>query len=278
MPTSAGTVWSVKNLFELKNARNVVIEDNIFENHWKESQPGYAIVFTPRNSNGGCTWCVVEHVRFEYNIVRNVAAGINLLGYDSGSPSQQTADIAFRQNLFTGLSTSLGGNGWFLLIGDDPRDVIVEHNTIDSNGNAVVYAYGGTSADPREIYGFQMIANAARHGTYGINGQYFGYGNGIISAFFPAAVFRANYLAGGAASRYPAGTLVAGAFTDQFVNPAGSDFTVRDGSPLKRAAPDGLDIGVDYPTLAARVAQVAMGRSSSVTPPRAPSNVRIVAR
>ena len=278
VPTSAGTVWSVKNLFELKNARNVVIENNIFENHWKESQPGYAIVFTPRNSNGGCTWCVVEHVRFEYNLVRNVAAGINLLGYDSGSPSQQTVDVAFRQNLFTGLSTSLGGNAWFMLIGDAPREVVVEHNTIDSNGNAVVYAYGGNSADPREIYGFQMIANAARHGTYGINGQYFGYGNAIISAFFPAAVFRANYLAGGAASRYPAGTLVAGAFTDQFVNPAGSDFTVRDGSPLKRAAPDGLDIGVDYPTLAARVAQVAMGRSSSVTPPRAPSNVRIVAR
>ena len=173
VPTSAGTVWSVKNLFELKNARNVVIEENIFENHWKESQPGYAIVFTPRNSQGACTWCVVEHVRFERNVVRNVAAGINLLGYDSGSPSRQAADIAFRQNLFTDLSTSLGGNGWFLQIGDAPRDVVVEHNTIDSNGNAVVYAYGGTSADPREIYGFQMIANAARHGTYGINGTVF---------------------------------------------------------------------------------------------------------
>ena len=83
VPTSAGTLWSVKNIFELKNARNVVIEDNIFENHWKESQPGYSIVFTPRNSGGTCTWCVVENVRFEHNIVRNVAAGINVLGYDA---------------------------------------------------------------------------------------------------------------------------------------------------------------------------------------------------
>ena len=48
----------------------------------------------------------------------------------------------------------------------------------------LIYAYGGTSADPREIYGFQMIANAARHGTYGINGNYFGYGNGIIRPSF----------------------------------------------------------------------------------------------
>ena len=68
--------------------------------------------------------------------------------------------------LFTGLSTALGGNAWFLLMGDGPRDVILEHNTIDSDGNTVLNVYGGTSADPREVYGFQMIANAARHGAY----------------------------------------------------------------------------------------------------------------
>src|SRR5688572_4076414 len=89
VPISAGTLWSVKNIFELKNARNVVVAENIFENHWRESQPGYAIVLTPRNSGGGCNWCVVENVRFEYNVVRNVAAGINVLGYDS-SPTRQT--------------------------------------------------------------------------------------------------------------------------------------------------------------------------------------------
>ena len=90
-PAGGGTVWSVKNLFELKNARNVLVEENIFENHWKESQAGYAIVFTPRNSGGACTWCVVEHVRFERNIVRHVAAGVNLLGYDIASrPTRQT--------------------------------------------------------------------------------------------------------------------------------------------------------------------------------------------
>ena len=273
VPTSPGTVWTVKNLFELKNARGVVVENNIFENHWKEAQPGYAIVLTPRNSNGGCAWCVVEHVRFEYNLVRNVAAGINLLGYDNGNPSRQAADIVFRENLFTGLTTALGGNGWFMLMGDGPRDIVLEHNTIDSNGNTVINVYGGTSADPREVYGFQMIANAARHGAYGLNGAFFAYGNAILSAFFPDGVFTANYLEGGAASRYPAGTLVAGVFTDQFANPP-SDFAVREMSPLKRAAPGGRDIGVDYRTLAARLANVVDG----VIHPPAPAQVRIVPR
>jgi hypothetical protein len=273
VPTSPGTVWTVKNLFELKNARNVVVEDNIFENHWKDAQPGWSIVFTPRNSNGGCAWCVVEHVRFEYNVVRNVAAGVNLLGYDNGNPSRQTTDIVLRNNLFTGVSTALGGNAWFVQIGDGPRDIILDHNTIDTNGTAVIYVYGGTSADPREVLGFQMTANAAPHGTYGINGAYFAYGNAIIAAFFPDGIFTANYLAGGSSSRYPAGTLVAGVFTDQFANPP-SDFAVREGSPLKRAAPGGRDIGVDYRTLAARVAYVVDG----ITRPPAPGKVHIVPR
>ena len=53
-----------------------------------------------------------------------------------------------------------------------------------------------------------MIANAARHGSYGIHGAYFGYGNDIIAHYFPGVVFETNYLAGAPASRYPPGTLV----------------------------------------------------------------------
>jgi PKD repeat protein len=272
VPTSAGTVWTVKNLFELKNARNVVVEENLFENHWKAAQPGYAIVLTPRNSNGTCTWCVVEHVRFEWNLVRNVAAGVNLLGYDVPStPTLQSNDIAFRHNVFTDVSTTLGGNAWFMQIGDEPRDVILEHNTLDTNGGSVVYVYGGTSTNPREVYGLRMIANAARHGSYGMNGSYFSYGNGILTNYYPDAVFLANYLAGGSASRYPVGTLVAGSFTDQFVDAANGDFTLVSGSILRNAAPDGSHIGADYPALDLRLDGVLMGLpSGNPEPPPLP--------
>jgi hypothetical protein len=198
----------------LKNARNVVVEENVFENHWLDAQAGYAIVFTPRNSQGGCAWCVVENVRFERNIVRNVAAGLNLLGYDNGNPSRQAKNIVIRQNLLTGLSTTLGGNGFFMLIGDAPRDVAVEHNTIDSNGT-VVAAYGGTATDFREIYGFRFVSNAARHGKYGINGQSSSSGNPTLDAYFPGRVFETNYLAGGSLTRLPAGTLVTNYFENR---------------------------------------------------------------
>src|SRR5437660_308222 len=52
--------WSVKNLFELKNARRVFVTDNVFENNWEGGQPGYAILFTVRNQDGRCPWCQVD--------------------------------------------------------------------------------------------------------------------------------------------------------------------------------------------------------------------------
>jgi PKD repeat protein len=271
VPTSLGTVWTVKNLFELKNARNVLVEENIFENHWKEAQPGYAIVFTPRNSGGACTWCTVEHVRFEWNIVRNVGAGINMLGYDAATrPTRQANDIVFRQNVFAAVSTTFGGNGWFMQIGDELRDIVVEHNTIDHNGGSLVYVYGGSSTDPREVYGFEMVANAARHGSYGMNGAYFSYGNAILANYYPDAIFLANYLAGASTSRYPVGTLVSGTFPSQFVNAAAGDYTVAGGSILQNAAPDGSDVGAHYPTLAARLDGVIAGVPAGNAPPPPP--------
>ena len=265
VPTTDGTVWSIKNIFELKNARNVVVEQNIFENHWKESQPGFAIVLTPRNSNGACTWCVVENVRFDYNIVRNVAAGVNLLGYDIPSrPTRQSVNIAFNHNLFTGLATALGGNGWFMQIGDEPKNVTISHNTIDSNGNALIYTYGGVSTNPREILGLEMVGNASRHGSYGMNGQYFGYGNGIINGFYPGAVFSSNYLAGASLSKYPAGTLAAGLFQDQFVDAAAGDYSLRATSALRGGVADGSDIGADFAALEARTNGVVAGLMQAV--------------
>jgi hypothetical protein len=273
VPTSGGTVWSVKNIFELKNARNVVIEHNILENHWKESQAGYAIVFTPRNSGGACSWCVVETVRFEHNIVRHVAAGINLLGYDVPSrPTQQTNSVIIRNNLFYDVSTAYGGTAWFLLMGDEPRGVVVDHNTVSHDGSSLVYLYGGSSSNAREIYAVSISNNAARHANYGINGDYFGYGNGVITNYLPVAIVTGNFLPGGSASRYPAGNRFSGSFDGQFVAPGTDDFRLREDSVLRGAASDGGDIGADIGTVLAYTSAVVIGGERV----QSPSNFRII--
>lgn len=263
VPTSRGTVWLVKNLFELKNARNVVVEDNVFENNWQQAQAGYAIVLTPRNSGNGCSWCLVEDVRFERNIVRNVAAAFNILGYDSPETSGQARRITLRNNLVYDVHRGLGGNGWFLIVGDEPRDVIIDHNTIEFEGTTLVNVYGGTSTAPRPIYGFVMTNNATMHGKYGMGGSYFAYGNDILNNYYPDAIFLANYLAGGTASRYPAGNHFAGLLADQLTNAAAGDFSLRADSFLRGAGTDGLDIGADVDAIAEGTAGVIEGRGAA---------------
>ena len=69
----AGTAGAVKNLFELKNARRVVIEGNLLEHNWLDAQNGFAVLFTVRNQDGGAPWSVVEDVTFANNVVRSAA-------------------------------------------------------------------------------------------------------------------------------------------------------------------------------------------------------------
>ena len=270
-PTTIGDRWLVKNLFELKSARDVVVEYNLFENNWAHGQVGYAILFTPRNQSGGCPWCVVENVTFQGNVVRNVAGGISISGYDSPNPSLQTRGISIRHNLFYKVTTAFGGTGWFLLIGDEPRDIVVDHNTIDADGTAVVYAYGGTSGSPRQILGFQFTNNAARHNAYGIAGANSSPGIPALTAYFPNAVVTGNWLQGGSASKYPAGNYFSGTFDEAFADVAAGDYQAASGSVLDGRATDGVDIGADVPGVRQQTGAVTGGRLIS-----GPSNLRIV--
>ena len=92
--------WSVKNLIEFKNARRVEVINNNFAYNWQGGQPGYAVLFTPRNQDGRCPWCQVDHITFEQNIVQHSSAGINILGVDYINPSLQTNALIIRNNLF----------------------------------------------------------------------------------------------------------------------------------------------------------------------------------
>jgi hypothetical protein len=270
-PTSAGDTWQVKNLFELKNARRVVIENNVFENNWRAAQNGYAILFTVRNQDGACTWCVVSDVRFEYNVVRNVAAVFNITGHDSPNLSAITHAITIKHNLFERVTTSLGGNGWFLQMGLEPRDVIVNHNTIDHNGSTVVYAY--SAATPVPVPGFQFTNNAARHSEYGINGAMTSPGRLTITSYFPDGIITRNWLPGGSATQYPVGNLFSGTFESGFVDVQRQDYRPLPGGVLVGAATDGSDIGADITTLFGRVTGVVEGYAETSAPVPQPAPV-----
>ena len=109
-PSYAGIHWQVKNSFELKNARRVLVDGNTFENNWGDAQVGIAILFTPRNQNGGNPWTQVADVTFTNNIIRHSGGGMNLLGYDNlaASGSGQLKRVLIENNLLYDISSAHG--------------------------------------------------------------------------------------------------------------------------------------------------------------------------
>ncbi|TMI84973.1 MAG: hypothetical protein E6H04_00345, partial [Bacillati bacterium ANGP1] len=145
-PAYAGTQWLVKNLFELKNARRVLVDGNVFEDNWPGGQDGFAVLFTPRNQSGGCPWCTVEDVTFTHNIVRHTTQGILIHGTDDNYPSGQTQRVLIQNNLFYDIGAfSDIPHTWYqpggVLLGMDTgaaANVTMDHNTALQAGDPVV--------------------------------------------------------------------------------------------------------------------------------------------
>jgi hypothetical protein len=244
--------WVVKNLFELKNARRVLVEGNLFENNWVGGQPGYAIVFTPRGEGGDAPWATIEDVTFRYNIVRNSSAAFNLLARDSNGESGTMRRVRIADNLIYAIDRAeWGGNGTFMQIGEGPGEITVEHNTIIHSGN-VLTAYGGSRDAPSVAEHFVFRNNISPHNQFGVIGQSLAVGRQSIDAFFPGALFLRNALAGGQASRYPGDNFFPDMerFAGQFVNFTGHDYRLKGDSEFRRAATDGADLGVNFVMLA----------------------------
>jgi hypothetical protein len=252
-PAYEGTRWSVKNLFELKNARRVLIEGNLFERTWT----GFAILFTVRNQNGTAPWSVIEDVTFTNNVIRHAGGGINILGRDGTWPSgsQQTRRILISNNLFVELEMQKwGGTGrlFQLLVGT--ADVVIEHNTAFHDGPIIM-------AEGTPHTGFIYRNNLTPHNAYGIIGTDRGVGHSTLSTYFPGVVFTKNVLvgpwpsAGGAVvsqySGYPSNFFPPSLDAVGFVNREHGSYRLAASSRYKNAATDGKDIGVDFDALTA---------------------------
>jgi len=276
----AATLWSVKNLFELKNAQDVVIEANIFEDLWVGGQSGYPIVFTPRNQNGTAPWAVVQRVTFQHNIVRHTAGGVNILGTDNLAPSQLTNHIIVSDNLFDDMGTAWGSGSKAIQMGPGGDAFTIDHNTFLTTDNTVLAVYGGTATAPTPITNVVFTNNMTEHRTYGIFGDNSSTGLPTIAAYFPGSIIVANVLAGGTASKYPAGNFFPSVASWQagFVNYASRDYRLLAGSPYKNAGTDGTDLGANIDGINSQTAGVLNGvaSASQVTVLSPPRSVRIV--
>lgn len=252
--------WSVKNLFELKNAQRVLVEGNTFENSWPAAQIGFGILVTPRNQEGTAPWSVTQDVTFRLNKVINVANGLNVSGRDDLQVSQVTRRLLFENNLFlvtrlAGQSGAGAGRVFQVLFG--PVDVTIRHNT------ALITAVSGGTASfwDNNPKGDQLDIrdNLVSNGDFGFFGNASSAGTVGLNAHFTNYSFLKNAVIGGIGSIYPAGNFFPASVADiGFVDYAGGNYRLGPTSAYLGAGSDGKDLGANIGAIEAAISGSAM--------------------
>jgi hypothetical protein len=242
-PSYAGIKWSVKNLFELKNAQRVLIDSNVFEYNWAESQNGFAILFTPRNDGGRSPWSVVQDVTFSNNVLRHSGSGFNISGPDNFmGTSQPSRRILIRNNLIEDIDgKAWGGDGRLFQVVSGAEYVTIDHNTGFANGNIM-------STDSTQGLNVALVFtnNIVAHNAYGVIGTDTGIGMPTLTRWWKSYIFKKNVIVGGRGSNYPPDNYFISSFNEVgFVDMAGGDYRLSSSSQYRNAGADGKNIGCD---------------------------------
>ncbi|MEX0739689.1 MAG: right-handed parallel beta-helix repeat-containing protein [Pseudohongiella sp.] len=244
-PSHDGSTWTVKNLLELKNAQRVLIEGNLFEHNWAQSQNGFAILFTVRNQDGGSPWSRVQDVTFTNNIVRHVGAGISILGRDNLHRSHRSEHLTISNNLFYDIGDQWGNGRLFQLL-NSPANIVINNNTAMQT-DAIIWLEG----DP--IPGAQIRNNIFMHNSTGISGTGTAPGTQSLNAYLESpAIITGNILIGADRTPYPDGIRrVRESAAVGFVNAGTSDYRLRAAADEHQGASAEITPGVDFDLLCA---------------------------
>lgn len=251
----------VKNAFELKNARRVIVEGNTFEHVWVSGQDGTAILLKSVNQDGGCPWCVTEYVTFLNNIVRGAAQGVLINAAETGQRGrtlpQPANHIRFENVLFEDLGGSQwGGGGKLLRVFGGVSDASFTHLTSRGNANGILDPRDASDVNPGLVFTFNIVERK----LYGI-GTGSDEGTRTLSRNFQPFTYRQNVLVNTSAgtdqsitdgtleARYPPTTSVARGWTDVGFQSGSSKLAKT--SRFAGAGDNGHDIGADISAITA---------------------------
>lgn len=210
--------WTVKNLLEVKAARNVVIDGNVIRNNWTDAQSGNAVLFTVRNQECTAPWSTVTLVKFTNNTLDKNDGALNFLGKDNeaeptyedrpGHPkcsdpgesfgSIRGTDATVSNNLF------YNTNGpWLLLNGFN--NLTISRNTHVQQGNLM-------TLNGEQSQGFRYIDNLTRDHDYSIFGDGGTIGVDALNKFTPGSSVTGNVV-GDPKSNWPSGNQLLGSLT-----------------------------------------------------------------
>ena len=253
-PSWDGSRWTIKNLFELKMAKRVVVENNILENSWPHAQIGYGIVLSPTNDINLDPWATVEDVTIRNNVIKNVTIGVAFTR-PGPYPTFPVSRVSVVNNLFVGNTPGLKcPNPWvengppadcsqnqsqFFVTGA-PHTVSIRQNTfVFGSPKKVAYVEG-------PIAKLNLSNNLFAAGMQdGIQGYNVSSGEGAMQTYFPDGIVQNNAFVGlpGSAKSLSHQMYVHDATSTIFVNPATGNYRVLPSSPVT-----GRNIGIDWAT------------------------------
>lgn len=266
-----GNPFVVKNHFELKNGKRVLLEGNIFENNWGGfTQSGHSIVLSPRNDFNtttqifDCNVCQVTDITIRYNTISHVGAGFNLAnplsfgGGAAGGGRYSIHDITIDDVEAVKYN---GGGGLFLILNawstNALNNIQITHITGFPDPNGRVLALLDLTSNPK-IAGFVFTDNIVSIPSIPVFGAGGGTENCDTSALpipgldgcFSDYVFTGNILAGSAKNVntvWPTGNLLADSANSvgfvNYNNGIGGNYSLSPSSPYKAAS--GPDPGAD---------------------------------
>lgn len=135
-----GTGFLLKNLFELKTGRDVLLEGNLLRTYWAAGGQSHALGLTARNQNGQDVFVRLDGFHAVRNKLVNVHSGIYATGQDDMGWNTFGRGLGFSHNILLDANRSRWGDATsggqaFAFGSGDLLGAAIEHNTADTDRN-----------------------------------------------------------------------------------------------------------------------------------------------
>jgi hypothetical protein len=247
----------VKNLFEIKSAQRVLVEDSILEGSWTDAQIGYVFNLKISDQSGANPWASCHDVTIRRSKLRR--ANVMLTYHNAGNRRGHFAHIVADDygTVVNGVEI-FGGKGESMRFQASPH-LRLENLTLVPPGTPSRIAYTGTAATNNA--GLVVKDSIIRYGAYGWIGVYNANDKGNLDQVFGGGwSFSGNHIVYEGSTR--TSNITDGVtYHDTmaqlgFVDFAGRNYRLQTGSPLKGTGTDGADPGADIDALELAVAGV----------------------
>ncbi len=166
-----------KNLFELKNCKNLTLSNCVMQYSWIDGQIGWALVLTTRQDP--FPYSSIENIDIFNNRIMDVANCVSIQGHDNSTDDPRAGslrNVKIRDNDFSGISSTQWGVGdasliFQILRGSDNLSILRNRFRGDEGNVFNSFLNFGGGFERYKNNGLVLSGNDAPAGLYGIIGE-----------------------------------------------------------------------------------------------------------